>query len=199
MAETGRNWQRSAGVVSVRVEAGASNRGNRGYGTLLTISGTSRSRIITDQWDQYQRLFEWVAWQLTGRQFRCGRDSGVFCPDRQLFAEYGRASGGSSTVSPSQGTISSMGMLTTSCAIRSSMHETTSTPPQYRIPSRPVRVSGGVPIIKNKTSSSATSKPSVKGRATHLAIPCLPGLRAGSRQVGRRLPSCGCERSAAPA
>src|SRR6202030_421338 len=27
------------GVTGVRVEAGASNRGNRGYGTLLTISG----------------------------------------------------------------------------------------------------------------------------------------------------------------
>ncbi|MCU1341165.1 MAG: TonB-dependent receptor plug, partial [Candidatus Acidoferrum typicum] len=39
----GRDWTQLAtlqpGVVSVRVEAGASNRGNRGYGTLLTISG----------------------------------------------------------------------------------------------------------------------------------------------------------------
>jgi hypothetical protein len=39
----GRDWTQLAtlqpGVTSVRVEAGASNRGNRGYGTLLTISG----------------------------------------------------------------------------------------------------------------------------------------------------------------
>src|SRR6202163_3071908 len=39
----GRDWTQLAtlqpGVVSVRVEAGPSNRGNRGYGTLLTISG----------------------------------------------------------------------------------------------------------------------------------------------------------------
>jgi hypothetical protein len=39
----GRDWTQLAtlqpGVTSVRVEAGSSNRGNRGYGTLLTISG----------------------------------------------------------------------------------------------------------------------------------------------------------------
>jgi hypothetical protein len=39
----GRDWTQLAtlqpGVTGVRVEAGASNRGNRGYGTLLTISG----------------------------------------------------------------------------------------------------------------------------------------------------------------
>jgi outer membrane receptor protein involved in Fe transport len=39
----GRDWTQLAtlqpGVVSVRVEAGPSNRGNRGYGTLLTVSG----------------------------------------------------------------------------------------------------------------------------------------------------------------
>src|ERR1700682_3904573 len=39
----GRDWTQLAtlppGVVSVRVEAEPSNRGNRGYGTLLTISG----------------------------------------------------------------------------------------------------------------------------------------------------------------
>src|SRR5258706_1593000 len=39
----GRDWNELAtlqpGGVSVRVEAGASNRGNRGYGSLLTISG----------------------------------------------------------------------------------------------------------------------------------------------------------------
>jgi outer membrane receptor protein involved in Fe transport len=39
----GRDWTQlatlQAGVTSVRVEAGASNRGNRGYGTLLTVSG----------------------------------------------------------------------------------------------------------------------------------------------------------------
>jgi hypothetical protein len=39
----GRDWTQLAtlqpGVASVRVEAGPSNRGNRGYGTLLTISG----------------------------------------------------------------------------------------------------------------------------------------------------------------
>src|ERR1700687_3409412 len=39
----GRDWTQLAtlqpGVTSVRVEAGPSNRGNRGYGTLLTVSG----------------------------------------------------------------------------------------------------------------------------------------------------------------
>ena len=39
----GRDWTQLAtlqpGVTGVRVEAGASNRGNRGYGTLLSISG----------------------------------------------------------------------------------------------------------------------------------------------------------------
>ena len=39
----GRDWTQLAtlqpGVASVRVEAGPSNRGNRGYGTLLTVSG----------------------------------------------------------------------------------------------------------------------------------------------------------------
>src|SRR3979490_3334248 len=39
----GRDWTQLAtlqpGVVSVRVEAGPSNRGNRGYGTLLSVSG----------------------------------------------------------------------------------------------------------------------------------------------------------------
>jgi hypothetical protein len=39
----GRDWTQLAtlqpGVISVRVEAGPSNRGNSGYGTLLTISG----------------------------------------------------------------------------------------------------------------------------------------------------------------
>jgi hypothetical protein len=39
----GRDWTQLAtlqpGVTGVRVEAGSSNRGNRGYGTLLTISG----------------------------------------------------------------------------------------------------------------------------------------------------------------
>jgi hypothetical protein len=39
----GRDWTQLAtlqpGVTAVRVEAGSSNRGNRGYGTLLTISG----------------------------------------------------------------------------------------------------------------------------------------------------------------
>src|ERR1700704_1145390 len=39
----GRDWTQLAtlqpGVVSVRVEAGPNNRGNRGYGTLLSVSG----------------------------------------------------------------------------------------------------------------------------------------------------------------
>src|ERR1700682_2649520 len=39
----GRDWTQLAtlqpGVISVRVEAGPSNRGNRGYGTLLSVSG----------------------------------------------------------------------------------------------------------------------------------------------------------------
>src|SRR5260370_35056569 len=39
----GRDWTQLAtlqpGVTGVRVEAGPSNRGNRGYGTLLSVSG----------------------------------------------------------------------------------------------------------------------------------------------------------------
>jgi len=68
----GRDWTQLAtlqpGVVSIHVEAPASDRGNRGFGSLLTINGhppfENNYRV---NGIKYQRLFERLAGQHAGR------------------------------------------------------------------------------------------------------------------------------------
>src|SRR5467141_4334792 len=153
----GRDWTQLAtlqpGVVSVRVEAGASNRGNRGYGTLLTISGhqpfENNYRINGISINDYSNGSPGSS---------LGVNLGVDAIQEfsvltgNYSAEYGRASGGVINGITKSGNNQFHGdayyFVRDKILDARNYFDPAAIPPFHR---DQFGVSGGVPIIKNKT------------------------------------------------
>jgi hypothetical protein len=152
----GRDWTQLAtlqpGVISVRVEQGPSNRGNSGYGTLLTISGhqpfENNYRVDGLSINDYSN---------GSPGSTLGVNLGVDAIEEfsvltsNYSAEYGRASGGVINAITKSGTNQFHGdayWFLRSKRFDARNYFDTTLPPFHR---NQFGASGGAPIIKNKT------------------------------------------------
>jgi hypothetical protein len=152
----GRDWTQLAtlqpGVISVRVEAGPSNRGNSGYGTLLTISGhqpfENNYRVDGLSINDYSN---------GSPGSTLGVNLGVDAIQEfsvltgNYSAEYGRASGGVINAVTKSGTNQFHGdayWFLRSKRLDARNYFDTTLPPFHR---NQFGFSGGAPIVKNKT------------------------------------------------
>ena len=152
----GRDWTQLAtlqpGVISVRVEQGPSNRGNSGYGTLLTISGhqpfENNYRVDGLSINDYSN---------GSPGSTLGVNLGVDAIQEfsvltgNYSSEYGRASGGVINAVTKSGTNEFHGdayWFLRSRRLDARNYFDTTLPPFHR---NQFGVSGGAPIVKNKT------------------------------------------------
>jgi hypothetical protein len=152
----GRDWTQLAtlqpGVISVRVEQGPSNRGNSGYGTLLTISGhqpfENNYRVDGLSINDYSNG---SPGSTLGVNLGVDAIQEFSVLTSNYSAEYGRASGGVINAITKSGTNQFHGdayWFLRSKRFDARNYFDTTLPPFHR---NQFGASGGVPIIKNKT------------------------------------------------
>src|ERR1700733_2791669 len=152
----GRDWTQLAtlqpGVTAVRVEASFSNRGNSGYGTLLTISGhqpyENNYRIDGISINDYSNG---SPGSTLGVNLGVDAIQEFSVLTSNYSAEYGRASGGVINAITKSGTNEFHGdayWFLRSRRLDARNYFDTTLPPFHR---NQFGVSGGAPIIKNKT------------------------------------------------
>jgi Carboxypeptidase regulatory-like domain/TonB-dependent Receptor Plug Domain/TonB dependent receptor len=152
----GRDWTQLAtlqpGVISVRVEQGPSNRGNSGYGTLLTISGhqpfENNYRVDGLSINDYSNG---SPGSTLGVNLGVDAIQEFSVLTSNYSAEYGRASGGVINAITKSGTNEFHGdayWFLRSRRLDARNYFDTTLPPFHR---NQFGVSGGAPIIKNKT------------------------------------------------
>jgi hypothetical protein len=152
----GRDWTQLAtlqpGVISVRVEQGPSNRGNSGYGTLLTISGhqpfENNYRVDGLSINDYSNG---SPGSTLGVNLGVDAIQEFSVLTSNYSAEYGRASGGVINAVTKSGTNEFHGdayWFLRSRRLDARNYFDTTLPPFHR---NQFGVAGGVPIIKNKT------------------------------------------------
>jgi Carboxypeptidase regulatory-like domain/TonB-dependent Receptor Plug Domain/TonB dependent receptor len=152
----GRDWTQLAtlqpGVTAVRVEQGFSNRGNTGYGTLLTVSGhqpyENNYRINGISINDYSNG---SPGSTLGVNLGVDAIQEFSVLTSNYSAEYGRASGGVINAITKSGTNQFHGdayWFLRSKRLDAQNYFDTSLPPFHR---NQFGASGGAPIIKNKT------------------------------------------------
>src|SRR6202011_4514100 len=152
----GRDWTQLAtlqpGVIAVRVEQGPSNRGNSGYGTLLTISGhqpfENNYRVDGLSINDYSNG---SPGSTLGVNLGVDAIQEFSVLTSNYSAEYGRASGGVINAITKSGTNEFHGdayWFLRSRRLDARNYFDTTLPPFHR---NQFGISGGVPIIKNKT------------------------------------------------
>src|ERR1700738_761101 len=152
----GRDWTQLAtlqpGVIAVRVEQGPSNRGNSGYGTLLTISGhqpfENNYRVDGLSINDYSNG---SPGSTLGVNLGVDAIQEFSVLTSNYSAEYGRASGGVINAITKSGTNEFHGdayWFLRSRRLDARNYFDTTLPPFHR---NQFGVSGGAPIIKNKT------------------------------------------------